>query len=75
VPEPCADPTEYFERFPQADILASSDDLAPSNPRGTDDLEELEAIHSAMNIGGRAGRCFVIAVCWWRAQSMLAGAG
>lgn len=45
------DPTEYFERFPEADILASSDGLTPSNPKGDDNLEAVEAIHSAMNIG------------------------
>lgn len=45
------DPTEYFERFPQADILASSDDLDPQNGKGDDGLEKIEAIHSAMNIG------------------------
>lgn len=54
---PCtADPTEYFERFPQASILASSDDLSPSNPPGDDGLEQLDSIHSAMNIGARVGR-------------------
>lgn len=46
-----ADPTEYFERYPQASILASSDDLSPSNPPGDDGLEQLDSIHSAMNIG------------------------
>lgn len=47
-----ADPTEYFERYPTAHILASSDDLSPSNPKGDDGLEQVDAIHSAMNIGG-----------------------
>lgn len=46
------DPTEYFERYPTAHILASSDDLSPSNPKGDDGLEQIDAIHSAMNIGG-----------------------
>lgn len=46
------DPTEYFERYPTAHILASSDDLSPSNPKGDDGLEQVDAIHSAMNIGG-----------------------
>ncbi|KAI3429380.1 hypothetical protein D9Q98_005475 [Chlorella vulgaris] len=45
------DPTEYFERWPAADILASSDALTPTNPEGDEGLEQLEAIHSAMNIG------------------------
>lgn len=51
-PRPPADPTEYFERYPQAHILASSDDLDPQNGKGDDGLEKIEAIHSAMNIGG-----------------------
>lgn len=51
-----ADPTEYFERFPQADILASSDDLDPQNDKGDDGLEKTEAIHSAMNIGEGGSR-------------------
>jgi hypothetical protein len=45
------DPTDYFERYPTAHILASSDDLSPSNPKGDDGLEQVDAIHSAMNIG------------------------
>eukprot|EP00887_Chlorella_sp_A99_P003129 scaffold9.g3129.t1 len=48
---PSPDPTKYFARFPEADILASSDQLAPTIPPGDEGLEEPEAIHSAMNIG------------------------
>jgi hypothetical protein len=65
-----ADPTKYFERYPDADILASSDDLTPSNPKGDDGLEQLESIHSAMNIGGLRdaleGICVGPAVLWYR---------
>lgn len=50
-PPPLADPTEYFERYGAADILASSDSLDPTNPPGDDGLDQIEAIHSAMNIG------------------------
>jgi hypothetical protein len=64
------DPTKYFERYPDADILASSDDLTPSNPKGDDGLEQLESIHSAMNIGGLRdaleGICVGPAVLWYR---------
>lgn len=70
------DPTEYFERYPTAHILASSDDLSPSNPKGDDGLEQTDAIHSAMNIGGR--RFFDFWVMRWVLRSLglaeLAGA-
>jgi hypothetical protein len=49
---PCfSDPTEYFNSFPQADILASSDLLNPTQPPGDDGLEAWEAVFSPMNIG------------------------
>ncbi|PSC68170.1 glycosyltransferase family 77 [Micractinium conductrix] len=65
------DPTEYFERFPEADILASSDDLDPSNQPGDDGLEQLDAIHSAMNIGllfFRHGRNTTLFIDAWQKQ-------
>lgn len=45
------DPTDYFNRFPAADILTSSDHMAPTIPVGDDGLELPSAMHSAMNIG------------------------
>ena len=48
---PPTDPTKYFLRYPEADILASSDALNPTNPPGDDGLEKPDAIHAAMNIG------------------------
>ena len=48
---PAADPTQYFALYPEAHILASSDQLAPTNPPGDPGLEQLDAIHAAMNIG------------------------
>ena len=48
----CADPTSYFEQFPEADILASSDQLMPTTKPGDTGLEDPHAIHSALNIGG-----------------------
>jgi hypothetical protein len=45
------DPTDYFNRFPAADILASSDHMAPTLAVADDGLELPEAVHSAMNIG------------------------
>ena len=46
-----ADPTDYFNDYPQADILASSDLIAPTRPPGHPELEEWGAAFSAMNIG------------------------
>ena len=45
------DPTDYFNRFPAADILTSSDHMAPTQPAADDSLERPSAAHSAMNIG------------------------
>ena len=49
-----ADPTEYFGRYPAAHILASSDNVVPTNPQRDEGLEQPHAIHSAMNIGAPA---------------------
>lgn len=50
------DPTEYFERFPEADILTSSDGSRPTQPDiGDDGLEMPDGVHSALNIGARLG--------------------
>lgn len=57
------DPTEYFERFPATAILASSDNLLPTNPIGDSGLEQPPAIHSAMNIGGRPRAARAAAAC------------
>lgn len=45
------DPTDYINRFPAADILTSSDHMAPTLPPADEGLERPEAAHSAMNIG------------------------
>jgi arabinosyltransferase len=45
------DPTDYFNRFPAADVLTSSDHMAPTQPVAEDGLERPSAAHSAMNIG------------------------
>lgn len=45
------DPTDYFTRFPAADILTSSDHMSPTVALADDGLEMPEAVHSAMNIG------------------------
>jgi arabinosyltransferase len=45
------DPTDYFNSFPAADVLASSDHMAPTLAVADDGLELPEAVHSAMNIG------------------------
>lgn len=45
------DPTEYFNSYPAADILASSDQLHPTQPPGDDGLEDWSAVFSPMNIG------------------------
>lgn len=56
IPVPCpTDPTPYFQQFPQADILASSDQLVPSIEPGDTGLELPGAVHSALNIGGLSG--------------------
>eukprot|EP00892_Ulva_mutabilis_P009534 jgi/Ulvmu1/6953/UM033_0010.1 len=45
------DPTAVMARFPAADMLVSSDHLAPTMDPEDDGLEKPEAAHSAMNIG------------------------
>jgi hypothetical protein len=45
------DPTDYFNRYPAADILTSSDHLRPTLHSGDDGIEKPDAAHSAMNIG------------------------
>lgn len=45
------DPTDYFNRFPAADLLTSSDHMFPTVPIADDGLETPDAVHSAMNIG------------------------
>lgn len=45
------DPSAYIRRFPAADMLVSSDHLAPTSGPGDDGLEQPQAAHSAMNIG------------------------
>lgn len=57
------DPTDYFNRFPAADILTSSDHLRPTWPAGDDELEQPDAAHSAMNIGVMFFRCGPAAHC------------
>ena len=39
------DPTDYFNRFPAADILSSSDHMAPTRPPADDALELPRAAH------------------------------
>jgi hypothetical protein len=79
---PPADPTSYFEQYPAADILASSDQLLPTIKPSDTGLEDPHAVHSALNIGGWAGFGGVppCAACaarhWWAGvrckESMLA---
>ncbi|KAG2439915.1 hypothetical protein HYH02_010544 [Chlamydomonas schloesseri] len=45
------DVMDYMDRFPQADILVTSDQLASTIPAGDDGLEDPDKAQSPMNIG------------------------
>ena len=45
----------YMDRYPQADVLVTSDQLASTIPAGDDGLEDPDKAQSPMNIGGRGG--------------------
>jgi hypothetical protein len=63
------DPLPFFKKFPDADLLTSTDHLTPTIG-GAETLERYPDAGSAFNIGARACACACVCVCGTQATGV-----